>query len=53
VTEERYLELLEAAPPIKRDEITRVSQYQPKPSQLSVHVSLGLVMLRLPELHWS
>jgi hypothetical protein len=52
VTEGRYLELLEAAPPIKRDEITRVSQYQPDHAAIAVAVLIALGQ-RPPRPDWS
>lgn len=42
MTEARYRELLEAAPPIKRDEMTRVLQFEPNPNKIAVAVFFAL-----------
>lgn len=42
MTEERYTELLEAAPPILRNEMLRVLEYKPQPAELAVSVFVAL-----------
>lgn len=52
MTEQRYTELLEAAPPILRDELTRVQQYQPNPNEMAVSVLIAFGSYR-PRQDWS
>lgn len=48
VTEAHYRELLEAAPPIKRDEMTRLLQFEPNPNKIAVAVFFALRNWRRP-----
>lgn len=43
MTEQRYTELLEAAPPILRNEMLRVLEYQPQFASMAVAVLVALL----------